>query len=337
VRKLRILALMHPDLVPPESIGGMSKDEVAPFITEYNVVHTLKKLGHDVFNIGVYDDLSVIRHAIEKVKPHIAFNLLEEFGGHILLDQNVVSYLELMRLPYTGCNPRGLVLSRDKALSKKILHYHRILVPEFMTFPRGRAKKRIKKPFYPMIVKSLLADASAGISQASVVDNDDKLMQRVDFIHRRIGTDAIAERYIPGRELYVGVFGNSRLKVFPPWELIFSKMPAGSEAIATESVKWDLKYQKRHGITSRRVRDLSPELLKTLESLSRRVYKRLQLNGYARIDYRLDSQGNLYVLEANANPQIAKDEDFALSAKAAGLDYPTLLQRILSLGLRASA
>ena len=141
--------------------------------------------------------------------------------------RQVASYLELMHVPYTGCNPRGLMLARGKDLSKTLVHYHRVPVPAFAVFPMRRKVKRPARLALPLIVKSVNEDASYGISQASVVDTDDKLVERVSFIHERVGTAAIAEQYIEGREIYVGVVGNDRLLVLPVWELRFEKMAQG--------------------------------------------------------------------------------------------------------------
>src|SRR5204863_9070935 len=138
---------------------------------EYDVIETLKEMGHEVRIRGVHDDLSGIRPTVASFNPHIVFNLLEAFAGVATFDQNVVSYLELLHLPYTGCNPRGLILARDKALSKKLLAYHRIPVPEFTVVRRGRKPLLSKRLHFPLIVKSLFFEASAGISQASIVEN----------------------------------------------------------------------------------------------------------------------------------------------------------------------
>ena len=173
MKRLRVLVLMHKDLVPPEPLNGQNP-EGAEWRTEYDVVSTLKKLGHDVQALGVKSDLEVIRTAVEGWKPHIAFNLLEEFDGLAVYDQNVVSYLELMRIPYTGCNPRGLMLARDKALAKQVMSYHRIPYPEFMVVPLHRMVRRPKYLSFPLIVKSITEEASLGISQASIVDDDEK-------------------------------------------------------------------------------------------------------------------------------------------------------------------
>jgi D-alanine-D-alanine ligase len=248
-------------------------------------------------------------------------------------DHNVVSYLELLRVPYTGCNPRGLMLARDKALSKTLMAYHRVPVPEFIVVHVGRKVRRPKRLEFPLIVKSLTQEASIGISQASVVEDETRLQERVSFIHASIGTDAIVERYIDGRELYVGILGNQRLQVFPVWELHMTKMPEDAHRIATERVKWSYKYQTKYGIKSAAAQ-LPPETAVRLQHLARRVYRTLDLSGYARIDMRMDDSGKVYVLEANPNPQLSWGEEYSEGAEGAGLSYEAMLQRILNAGLQ---
>jgi len=332
--KLRILALVHRHLVPPATIEEGTDITAAPWRTEYDVVSTLTGMGHEVKVLPVHDDLGDIRRAAEEWKPHIAFNLLEGFDDVVIFDQNVVSHLELLKLPYTGCNPRGLVLARDKSLSKKLLAYHRIPVPEFEVVRIGRPVRRPKRLAFPLIVKSLTQEASIGISQASVVDSDEKLKERVTFIHESIGTAAIMEQYIEGRELYVGILGNHTLQALPVWELYFTNMPDGSRRIATDRVKWSVKYQKKYGIDSGAARELTPVQSDGIQHICKRAYRALELSGYARVDLRMDDAGNVWVLEANPNPQIAKGEDFAASAEKVGLGYEAVLQRIINLGMR---
>jgi D-alanine-D-alanine ligase len=334
VNKLRVLALMHRHLVPPDTIEEGADITAAAWRTEYDVVSTLTAMGHEVRNLPVHDDLGDIRRASEDWKPHIAFNLLEGFDDITIFDQNVVSHLELLKLSYTGCNPRGLLLARDKSLSKKLLAYHRIHVPEFEVFRIGRPIRRSKRLTFPLMVKSLTQEASIGISQASVVDNDEKLNERVAFIHESIGTAAIVEQYIEGRELYVGIFGNQALQALPVWELFFKNMPEGAKRIATDRVKWSVKYQKKYGIDSGPAVDLPEAKSEEIQHLCKRAYRALELSGYARIDLRLDEAGNVWVLEANPNPQIARGEDFAESAQKLGMTYEAVLQRIMNLGLR---
>jgi D-alanine-D-alanine ligase len=332
VRKVRVLALVHDHLVPPEDTTGIDVLE-AEWKMEYDVIETLREIGHEVRVLGIHDDLSGIRLAAEAFKPHIVFNLMEAFAGVTTFDQNVVSYLELLRLPYTGCNPRGLILARDKALSKKLLAYHRLPVPEFTVVRRGHKPVLPKRLQFPMIVKSLFFEASAGISQASVVENHDQLLKRVTFIHENLGTAAIVEQFIDGRELYVGVIGNERLDVLPVWEMSFAHMPENRWRIATERVKWSTQYQKRHGIMTEAAR-LEPDVAHRIQRIANRAYRALDLNGYARIDVRLDETGRPFVLEANPNPNLAYGEDFAESAEVSGVSYERLLDRIIALGLR---
>ncbi|MGE0659681.1 MAG: ATP-grasp domain-containing protein [Reyranellaceae bacterium] len=333
MRRRRVLVLLHPDLMPPDTLEGHTAQEQNNWKTEYDVVTTLRSIGHDVRPLGVQHELRPIREAIEEFKPHVVFNLLEQFHGETAYDQNVASYLELLRIPYTGCNPRGLMLARGKDLSKKLLTYHRIPVPAFAVFPMHRKIKRPSRLNFPLIVKSLSEDASVGISQASVVDSDEKLVERVAFIHERIGTHAIAEQYIDGRELYVGVLGNDRLRVLPIWELEFGKMAQGASRIATLKVKHDTEYQERRGILQGPAEGLSPELRARIVRSVKRICRTLEIDGYARIDFRLSTDGVPYFLEANPNPEIARSQEFAEAAQHDGLDYPDLLERLLQLGI----
>jgi len=336
MRKLRVLVLLHPNLMPPDSLAGYSEREIHVWKTEYDVVSTLRSIGHEVRPLGVQHELKPIRDEIDNWKPHVVFNLLEQFHGETVYDQNVASYLELTRIPYTGCNPRGLMLARGKDLSKKLLTYHRIPVPAFAVFPMRRKVRRPSHLALPLIVKSLSADASEGIAQASVVDTDERLAERVEFIHERIGTAAIAEQYIDGRELYVGVLGNQRLRVLPIWELEFGNLPAGAWPIATEKVKHNPDYQERWGILQGPAEDLSPELYARIERTAKRICRTLELDGYCRIDFRLGTDGIPYFLEANPNPEIARIEEFAEAALHGGLEYPDLLQKIVALGMSRS-
>ena len=323
---------MRDDLIPPETLDGVENKESEEWRTEYDVVSTLRGMGHEVWPIGVRNELGVIRNAIEQYRPHIAFNLLEEFDGYPLFDQHVVSYLELSKQQYTGCNPRGLTLTHDKALAKKILAYHRIHVPHFAVFPVNRKVQRPKRLKFPLFVKSLSDEGSVGIAHASIVRDDEKLKERVDFIHRQNETPAMAEEYIEGREIYVGVIGNERLQAYTPWELLMPNLPEGAPNIATGKVKWDTEYQKKVGLVTKPA-EIEEQTKKEFQRLSKRVYRILGLSGYARVDYRLTQEGRIYLLEVNPNPQIAHQEDFADSAEHCGVSYEALLQKIMTLGL----
>jgi len=331
MKKLRVLVLMHEDLMPPVETDGLCEDEVPPWKTEYDILWALDELGHNVRPIGVNADLGALRGAIDSFDPDVVFNVLEEFHGATCYGQALVSYLELERRAYTGCNPRGLVLAHDKVLTKQILSYHDINTPRFELFRRGRAIKPTEKLRYPLMVKSSFEDASLGISQKSVVNTERQLRERIEFMMETFDTDVIVEEYIEGRELYLGIIGNERLETFPVWEMSFNKWPAGKARIATEKVKWNYAYQVKHDIQTGPA-EISDEVRRNIEQLGKRVYRTLGLSGYARLDLRLTAEGEVWLIEANGNPDLAHDEDFAKSALAAGVEYPALIQKILKLG-----
>ncbi|PYP81174.1 MAG: D-alanine--D-alanine ligase [Gemmatimonadetes bacterium] len=332
-RRLRVLVLLETGRRPPDDLEALSDQERYDFKMEIDVLTTLETLGHEAQVLEVKHELGPIRQALYEWKPHIVFNLIEAFFGLRELDQHVVSYLELLRVPYTGCNPRGLVLARDKALAKTILTYHRVPVPRFDVVHSGRRVRRSKQLTFPLIVKSLTEEASVGIAQASVVWDQAELDERVRFIHESITGDALIEEFIDGREIYVGVLGNKRLTVLPPWELFFEKTSPGAVAIATERVKHNLAYQVKHGITEGEA-DLEPAVRAKLIAVAKRIYRSLSLEGYARLDFRLRADGTAFFIEANPNPEIARKEEFAQSALKAGIKYERLIETILALGIR---
>jgi D-alanine-D-alanine ligase len=333
-----VLVAAHAELVPPPAVPDRETKERADWRTEYDVVEALHELGHAVRVFGVDDDVDALARACRDYRPHVVFNLLVEFHGAARYDQHVVSFFELLRQPYTGCNPLGLSLARDKALSKTILARHGIRVPRFALFPRGPRNPRgpVRVPHglpFPLFVKAQHEEASLGIAQASLVHDARELAERVAFLHRRLDADAIAEEFIEGRELTVGLLGHARPRVLPAWELCFEALPRGSVNVATRRAKWDLDYQKRVGLVARRARGLSGGLEAELGRTARAVHRALGLSGYARIDLRLRPDGALFVLEANPNPDLGREDDLAESAAAGGIPYPGLIQRVLELGL----
>ena len=295
---------------------------------------TLRELGHEVRPLGVADELGPIRTVIEEWKPDIVFNLLEEFLGRQDFDHHVVSFLELMQVPYTGCHPRGLMLARDKALSKKLLAYHHLAVPKFAVFPRGRRVQRPKGLEFPLIVKSLIHEASLGISQASIVENDEKLRERVTFIHQRHGSDAIAEQYIDGREFYVGIIGNARLEVLPVWELVFENMPPGASSIATAHVKHNPDYQRRRGIYQQHADDLDPTRCATTSSAPAAASPASSTSTATTASTTASAPTASCTSSRRTRIRTSpRSEEFASAAEEAGRPFPQLIQKILELGL----
>lgn len=334
MRRLRVVVLTHEDLVPPESLDGVDDKERRAWQTEWDVFRTLRRMGHEPRYLGVSHDLTPIRDLVDEWKPHVVFNLLMEFQDVGSFQVHLAGYLELLGVPYTGCNPRGILLSRDKPVCKKILGYHRIPTPQFAVFEQGRRVRLRRKLTFPLIVKSVDEESSLGIAQASIVRDTEQLAERVQFIHENVGTGAIAEEYIGGRELTVGVLGNRRLHTFPVWEMHFDKLPEGSEPIATERAKHDPAYQARVGIHVGPARRLAEDVERRIDRMARRAYRALGLSGYARLDLRMAPDGRVFVIEVNATPDIQEREDFAESAWSEGVDYPVLLQQILGLALR---
>jgi D-alanine-D-alanine ligase len=270
---------------------------------------------------------------MESFQPDVLFNLVEQFKNNPGFDQNIVSLLEMQGVPFTGCGSTGLILCKHKGISKKILGHHGILTPNFMVIPRGQRIGGPRQLKFPILVKPVKEEASYGISRNSFVQNDEQFRDRIAFVHEKYKSDAIAEEYIEGRELYVSIMGNVRLQVFPIRELVFKEVPANEPKIATYKAKWDEKYRKRWGLEGQFAENLDRALLKEIERTCKEIYRLLTIDGYARIDLRMSAESKLYFIEANPNPHLAADEDFAQSALKAGLNYPQLIQALIRLGI----
>jgi D-alanine-D-alanine ligase len=302
------------------------------FKAELDVFDSLIGLGHEVRLLALNNNAEVLVEELRKHRPDIVFNQVEQFNGDGAQEKNIIGLLEMFGVPFTGTGPVGLMLCKNKALAKKILTHHRIRTPAFHVYPTKSRISVSKKLKYPVIVKPLREEASYGISMNSLVVDDEGFEERVRFVHQSMGQDVIAEEYAEGRELYVSVLGNQRLIVFPPRELVFSEVPEDEPKIATFKAKWDDKYRKRWGIKNRFASGLDDGVLKKIERLCKKVYSYLYLQGYARLDLRLSSENEIIFIEANPNPHISKDEDFAKSAAKAGIEYEPLIQKILNYG-----
>ena len=333
-KKLKVLVLF--DGTSPTTVDqDFSKEmKTKDWQTEANVMAALGALGYTAEHLAIFDDLDLLRQKLENFAPDVLFNLVEQFKNNPGFDQNIVSFLEMQSLPFTGCGSTGLTLCKHKGISKKILGYHRIHVPNFVVIPRGQRIARPKQLKFPIVVKPVKDEASYGISQASFVETEEQLRERVAFIHEKHDADVIAEEYITGRELYVSLMGNLRLTVFPIRELVFGEVPPNEPKIATYRAKWDEEYRKRWGLQNQFADELDPALVAHVERTCKRIYSLLTIDGYARIDLRLTEANEVYFIEANPNPILAEDEDFALSAGKAGLPYPQLIDRIIRHGMK---
>lgn len=342
-KALNILVLFDTAGTPPAN-QDFSQDfkNNSDWKAERDVITTLKKLGHKVDTLGIYDDITLLTKRISQKCPDIVFNLTEHFLGEASFDRHIVGLLELMKIPYTGSPPSGLFLAKNKGLAKTVMAHHKILTPAFTILNRG--KKNIPGHLrYPLIVKPLREEASYGITQKSLVTNKRALQERIAYVHDEMLQDAIVEEFIEGREIYVSLLGNLHPTVFPLREMLFSKVnqknisvlrqqSAMRQQFATFKVKWDQNYRKKQGIKNV-FANFSQKTQKEIEAIAKKTYEVLYLRGYARLDLRVTNAGEVYVIEANPNPHIAKDEDFSLSAKKGGLLYPDLLQKIIDFGL----
>jgi D-alanine-D-alanine ligase len=329
-KKLKVLMLFYSPYQKPR--GYEYKDEFADpdnMYTEKDVLKALKGLGHDVTLLGIYDDISPLFEEIRENKFDIIFNMMEVFNDQTHLEKNLAALLEVLDIPFTGSSSGVLYVCNNKALHKKIFNYHRVKVPRFHDFAKG---SRVFVPAnfkLPAIIKPLQEEASRGISQASIVDTPEAFIERVKFIHQNMGMDAIAEEFVKGRELYVTVMGGKPITVFPPREMVFKNMSADQPQIATYKAKWDDKYRERWGIDSIPAKNLDKEILKQINDTCKRAYKALDARSYLRFDLRLSEEGEVYIIEPNANPCIACIDEMAQAAHLAGINYEELIERVL--------
>jgi len=304
------------------------KEENRP--ADADVLGCLQRLGHNVETLAVFDNVTEVVAKVNACRPDVVFNLSESFHHDRSHEPNLPALLDLMKVPYTGSGPDALMLCKDKALAKKVLAYHHVRLPHFVVSHRLLPLRRLQHFPYPAIVKPLCEESSDGISKASFVRDEHEAMERAKFIHQRFNTDALIEEYIEGRELYVSVMGNRRLTVFPPREIFFEHVPEDVPKFATYHAKWNEGYRRKWGITNGPARQIPDQLQTDLRSLARNVYRWLKIRGFGRLDVRLTAKGELYIIEANPNPSLAQDEDFAQSAAAAGVSYDALMQEILN-------
>lgn len=328
---MKVLVLF--DLARPPAAGEtfspreLRESEGKP--TEADVLTCLGKLGHEVETLPVFSDVACIVEKIKNYAPDVVFNLTESFHSNRAHEPNIPALLELMRVRYTGAKPDGIILCKDKAVAKKVLHYHRLRVPHFVISTETRPLKGLRRFMFPAFVKPVAEESSDGIARASFAKSEEEALERARFIHEKFHCDALIEEYIEGRELYLSVLGYKKLTVFPPREIFFEQMPDDEPKFATFKAKWDEAYRKKWGIKNGPARELPAPLPEKLARIARKVYRVLKIRGLGRIDVRLTPAGEVVIIEANPNPSLAADEDFAQSALAAGIDYDALIQKLL--------
>ncbi len=299
--------------------------------TERDVSRAIKKLGLELHVHGVFDETHQLWQRLEAIKPDVVFNLCETFRGDRSHEGDIASILELANVPYTGALPAALHLCKDKGATKKIVGWDGVKVPAFKVYPQDDFKFEPFDAKFPLIVKPLNREASEGIAKASIVEDWDSCRERAAWVAQKLQSDVIVEEYIHGRELYVAVLetGGS-IKAMPPRELFFDKVDKSEPMVATYKAKWDNSYRKRWGISTGRAGPLPEVVTKTLRDTSVKVFRSLGLSGYARMDWRLSENGEPVFLEANPNPALSQDDDFALAVKASGMSYGELIAQIIA-------
>lgn len=306
---------------------SLKEDEDKP--TEADVLDCLQRLGHEVDTLAIFDDVACIVEKLRGFTPDVVFNLTESFHCNRAHEPNIPALLELMQMRYTGTGANGLMLCKDKALAKKVLAYHRVRVPHFVISTASRPLKHLRRFVYPAFVKPVGEESSDGIAKASFAKSEEEALERARFIHDKFHCDALIEEYIDGRELYLSVMGNRKLTVLPPREIFFHEVPEDTPKFATFKAKWDDSYRKKWGIQNGPANELPASINEKLARLARKVYRVLKIRGFGRIDVRLTPAGEIVVIEANPNPSLACEDDFAQSAAAAGLPYDVLIQKIV--------
>lgn len=325
--KILLLFDLSIPLKPEQYVDYLKTEDWA---SEAHIIATLKKLGHEVSPLGIHQALDPLLVEVKSNRPDLIFNLSEAFRGDRYYEPHIASLIELLDVPYTGSSAHALNISKDKGLAKKILSYHRIKVPHFLISRKASPLRTLGDLKFPVFIKPLNLEASEGISQLSFAETPKDALDRVRYLHDRFETDVIVEEYIAGRELYVGVVGNERLATFPPRELFFREVPDGEPKFASFKAKWDDDYRKKWGIKTGTA-NLSEDVKERLDETCKKIYRVLGLGGYGRIDLRLTDEGELFCIEANPNPSIEKDGDFALSAVKSGMTYEDLIQKIINL------
>jgi D-alanine-D-alanine ligase len=330
MEKLRILILFDTDAEPPAGQEYSRQIESADE-AEFDVARALRGEGHEVRLFGFRNALDALVAGLRAQPVDVVFNLSERFRNQSGLDYGVAALMEMLDLPFTGASAEGLMLARNKALTKMVLAYQGLRIPHFFVCKLGQQMQRPSDVRFPLIVKPLDEDASVGIAHRSVVRDDQALTERVAFVHTRHNTAAIVEEFIAGRELYVGVIGNDPPRALPPIEMVFNEDTSEENRIATFKAKWSHKYREARGIQNCIAKNLSDELKAHLAEVAVRTYQAAGLRDYGRIDVRLAHDDEIYIVEANPNPYLADGEDLAWAAEEGGLTYPQLIEMIIEL------
>lgn len=309
----------------PDAKGPEKRDIVVD-----QVLAMLESRGHRVKTFPVPTDVSEFATGLRATNPDLVFNLSESFGDRLHHDYPIPAMLEVMDLPFTGADAGCMYMAQDKVLTKKLLNFHEVRYPEFITFAAERIETSQNLSF-PLFVKPVRADASFGIHSRSLVHNFKSLIERVTYIQENFGGEALVEQYIDGREFYLSVTGHLDPQVLSVVELDFSGLPKNAVPVASFEAKWKTRTRAYRGTKSVIADGISNELRSRLAVVAREAYLALRCRDYGRIDCRVTEGGDIYVIEVNPNPYLAKDSEFAMAAGHSGIAYPDLVELIVEL------
>jgi D-alanine-D-alanine ligase len=318
------------DTSEPEATQAGRKRKVKEDREE--IFDALGKLGHEP-SYYVLDGRPQSLYGLGKCGADLVFNLTESYAGDDTKEMNVAAYMDLLGLPYTGAGPHAHFLAQDKATAKKMFHFHEIRTPFFATAYRGNIDHAHDVKF-PLIVKPQSEDGSIGIDAAAVVTGVKELMERVEYVQNEFDSPALIEEYIEGREIYASVLGSyEKTEVLPLVELDLSKLPRGTPKIASRDVKFETDSKAYKLTKSTIAEDLDEATVQKLSETALAAYRAVKLRDYGRIDMRLTSEGEVYVIEANPNPWLSSKHEFAMAAKKSGRSYTQLIGEIVDMAL----
>ncbi len=289
------------------------------------IEQSLVSEGNEVGYIPVFNDGKWIEK-LRRGKFDLAFNMCEGIDGVASLESSVIGVLELFRIPFTGASSYCTAVCLRKHIINSHLEKAGLPVPRFASMRRGDPLVTVG---YPAIVKPAAEDASLGVEQRSVVRNTRQLAARVTSM-LELWDEIIIQRYIDGREVNVGILGDT---VLPISEIDFRRMPAGHWRIVTYQSKWETGSAEDLGAVPRCPARMPAKLATEVRRVALHAWKLAGGFGYGRVDMRIDANGQPWILEVNANPDIAPDAGLARMARVAGIEYPTLIRDICQLGL----
>lgn len=302
-------------------------DDQETLIQVTAVKDALEQLGYKVVTIPLCLNFKELKKTLDHYNPELIFNLVESINGRSDLCHLVPLWLEKLKRPFTGGSAQSILLSADKLLAKHIFAQAEIANPSYIT-PQNLLEGNFPDDG-PYIIKSAREDGSLGIDQSSIVNNHTDFMTVINDRQRRFGGEWFGERYIPGRELNISLLaGTNGPEILPIAEIEFKQMTENQYAIVDYAAKWQLDSQE-YVNTPRVFNQYAAEVSQQLKRLAIACWETFSVNGYARVDIRMDKLGQPWVLELNINPSLAPDAGFVAAAAVSGLEYTNLIDRII--------